>query len=379
MHGVQTFTVCDLDGGRLVDYLERLPSLAIAVVGDFFLDKYLVIDRSLSEVSIETGLEAYQVVAKRCSPGAAGTVTSNLRALGIGRVYAVGLVGDDGEGYELRQGLSRAGVCLDYLLCRDDCYTPTYTKPLVREADGAEREIQRLDVKNRRPLPRDVEAEIVSRLEECVARVDGVMISDQVQERNFGVVTDRVRARLAELAATYPRKVFSVDSRTRIGEYRRLTLKPNRSEAVRALDPQHDGPVDLAAARECGLELSRRAERPVYVTLGEEGILLCVADAAAETEVGGSRRTVHVPGVRVSGETDPVGAGDSAAAGIVSALCAGASLEEAAVVGNLVASITIQQLGTTGTASPAQVLARFRELVGDRCHPFFADGERAGG
>jgi len=42
-------------------------------------------------------------------------------------------------------------------------------------------------------------------------------------------------------------------------------------------------------------------------------------------------------------------------------LCAGASPAAAARVGCLVASITIQQLGVTGTASPAQVLQRFRE------------------
>ena len=57
-----------------------------------------------------------------------------------------------------------------------------------------------------------------------------------------------------------------------------------------------------------------------------------------------------VPGVDVSGETDTTGAGDSATAGCVLSLCAGASCVEAAVIGNLVASITIQQLATTGTA-----------------------------
>jgi sugar/nucleoside kinase (ribokinase family) len=70
---------------------------------------------------------------------------------------------------------------------------------------------------------------------------------------------------------------------------------------------------------------------------------------------------VHVPGYPVSGPVDIVGAGDSATAGIVSALLAGASAIEAAAMGNLVASITVQQLGVTGTASPEQVLARWKE------------------
>ena len=35
---------------------------------------------------------------------------------------------------------------------------------------------------------------------------------------------------------------------------------------------------------------------------------------------------------------------------------------EAASFGNLVASITVQQLGTTGTATPDQVRARWQEV-----------------
>ena len=53
---------------------------------------------------------------------------------------------------------------------------------------------------------------------------------------------------------------------------------------------------------------------------------------------------------------------DSVMAGIVSALCSGAEPFEAARLGNLIASITIQQIGTTGTASPAQVRERFQQL-----------------
>jgi len=71
----------------------------------------------------------------------------------------------------------------------------------------------------------------------------------------------------------------------------------------------------------------------------------------------------HVPGVRVSGPIDIVGAGDSTMAGIVSALCSGATLVEAAQVGNLVASITIQQIGTTGTATRQQVIERHSQAI----------------
>ena len=190
----------------------------------------------------------------------------------------------------------------------------------------------------------------------------------QVQERNQGVVTDRVRARLAELASIYPGKVFSVDSRTRIGEFRGLTLKPNRSEAALALDAAHSGEVSRERAAEIGLALSHRSGRPVYLTLSEDGVLVCAAAGVpwgriAEASPAPRNTCIHVAGVAASGPIDPVGAGDSACAGIVSALCAGATPAEAALVGNLVASITIQQLGTTGAAAPSEVLARYRELT----------------
>ena len=68
---------------RLQQILHRFPEQKVLIVGDFFLDHYLIIDRALSETSLETGLEAYQVVQIRNSPGAGGTVANNLRALEV--------------------------------------------------------------------------------------------------------------------------------------------------------------------------------------------------------------------------------------------------------------------------------------------------------
>src|SRR5688500_3517916 len=90
---------------RLQQLIDCFASRRIAVVGDFFLDKYLTVDPALAEPSVETGKTAHQVVAVRTSPGAAGTVVNNLSALNAGTIHAVGAIGDDGEGYDLRRGL----------------------------------------------------------------------------------------------------------------------------------------------------------------------------------------------------------------------------------------------------------------------------------
>ena len=96
--------------------------------------------------------------------------------------------------------------------------------------------------------------------------------------------------------------------------------------------------------------------RTAFVTEGANGIALYHAARGVET--------VQVPAYHVSGPIDICGAGDSCSAGIACAMVSGATHEQAAAFGNLVASITVQQLGTTGTASPEQVRARWREVSG---------------
>jgi rfaE bifunctional protein kinase chain/domain len=338
-----------MDHAYLEALLGRFPGLTVLVAGDFFLDHYLFLDRRLSEPSLETGLEAYQVVEARALPGAAGTVAANLRALGA-QVMALGVVGDDGAGFELRRGLARLGVDTSLLLEAPGRFTPVYLKPMLREADGVTHEINRLDTKNRDPLPPAVEDALLAALAQALPRVQAVVVADQVSEANCGVVTARVRAALAGLAARHPDLIILADSRENIGLFENLMLKPNAREAVRAITT-HGDPDDLPTVEACGMALAARAGRPVFVTLGPNGILLC--------ESHGHER---IPTLPAAGPIDPVGAGDSVMAGLATALAAGATLPEAALVGNLVASVTVQQLGTTGTATPAQVLARFDSL-----------------
>ena len=66
-----------------------------------------------------------------------------------------------------------------------------------------------------------------------------------------------------------------------------------------------------------------------------------------------------IPAYPVKGEVDTCGAGDSALAGLSAAVCAGATLEEAAVFGNLVASLIVQQIGVTGSITREGLKQRF--------------------
>jgi bifunctional ADP-heptose synthase (sugar kinase/adenylyltransferase) len=328
---------------RLDQLLDRFRRLRIAVCGDFFLDKYLLIDPALAEVSIETGLTAHQVTALRCQAGAAGTVCNNLAALGVGRIEAVGYRGPDGEGFELRRALRAIRVSTTLLTEAAGRLTPTYTKPLVQHPGEPPTELERLDHKNRTPTPPEVEQRVIESIEIAASRCDALVIADQVEEPNHGVITDRVRDLLAELGRVAPELVILTDSRRRIGRFRQVSVKPNVSEAQAGFGLLVD-PETLASS------VSRLIGRPAFVTLGSEGAVAAIGDEVS-----------RVPGVPVPEPLDICGAGDSFCAGSVCALAAGASPAEAAQVGCLVASLTVQQIGTTGTATPAQVRRRLVE------------------
>ena len=361
---------------RLETVLRTLPRLTIGLVGDLFLDRYLDLVPGSLEMSIETGLEAYQIERIRNSPGALGTVLNNLAALGTGLLVPVSVIGDDGHGYDLLKELRKLPVDPANILCAPDRLTPTYTKPMrvgpdrragpdlpvdaqtaapgpARQAGPTVHELNRLDVRTRGPLSPGVTEEVCRRVEQVFRTSDGLIVLDQLVDENCGVVNGAVRDTLARLAAEEPEKLIYVDSRRFLGEFTAATLKGNRSEVFgavgNALRVVPDADDSLSVALD---SLSRRTNRPAFCTVGERGIL--VARPGHEP--------VLVPGCPVSGPVDIVGAGDAASSGIVTALLAGCDELEAASVGNLVASITVQQLGTTGTASPQQVRERWREM-----------------
>ncbi len=225
---------------------------------------------------------------------------------------------------------------------------------MMHEMDGQVHELNRIDIKNRSPLPEEIQTQLIERLTVLAPSVHGIVVADQVPEVNCGVITDRIRTALSDVARSHPDLIIAADSRERIGFFRDIVLKPNAREALHALAPgeSSQGEVDRAEVESAGAALLRRAERPVFITLGAEGILVFTKEGMQ-----------HVPGVPVTGPIDIVGAGDSVMAGIVASLCAGAEPGQAALIGNLVASITVQQIGTTGSASRQQVLDRFREYI----------------
>ena len=337
-----------MNAGRFASIAGRYPDLRIAVVGDFFLDRYLLIDPSKAETSIETGLPVHDVVEVRPQPGAAGTILANLVALGVGEIHAVGFSGDDGEGYELRRALAALpGVKLDHFLTEPSRRTPVYCKPLLVEPGRAPRELSRLDSKNGSMTPEPLSIALAASVAALAGRVDAILLMDQVDRPGTGVVTPAVRDAAHRAMVGRDGLVVLADGRRGLREFPPLTFKMNASELA-AMTAGQAVDLDLATVRARAAELARRNGQTVFVTMAERGIVGAVPGRTPE----------HVPAHPVRGPIDVVGAGDTVSASLAAALAAGAEAAEAMELAMIAASIVIHQLGTTGTAPIAEIAGR---------------------
>ncbi|MDR3637432.1 MAG: PfkB family carbohydrate kinase [Isosphaeraceae bacterium] len=332
-----------MNSERFAAIVDRYPRLRIGIVGDFFLDRYLEIDPAKTETSIETGLPAYNVVRVRSQPGAAGTILNNLVALGIGTIHAVGFCGDDGEGYELRRELAaRPGVDLTHFQTTPERRTPVYCKPLVCEKGAPPRELNRLDSKNWTPTPPDLQRDLAARVRELAPSVDVLLLMDQVDLPETGVVTQSVaNAALAALRRNGKLLVLA-DSRRGLAEYPPVGFKMNAAELSRMSAAVSE---DIGSVMKETADVAGRNGQPVFVTLAERGIIGAAPGLPSE----------HVPAHPVRGPIDIVGAGDSVTANLAAALAAGANVREAMELAMAASSLVIHQLGTTGTASVSTI------------------------
>lgn len=329
---------------RFLSIAKSYPSIRIAIVGDFCLDRYLEIDPDKQEISIETNLPVHNVVRVRSQPGGAGTILNNLCALGIGQIDAIGFCGDDGEGWELRRALgSRPNVSLDHFITTEARKTFTYTKPLLMHPGKPPVELNRLDIKNWTATPPGLVDRLRDSIHALAGQIDAMILLDQVDLADTGVVTSQLLEAVAELANRFPELPIIADSRRGLAAFPKVTLKMNHAELARTTGAADD----LDSIRTEAVQLARGQGKPVFVTLAQRGMIAAVP----------AGDSWHVPALPIRGEIDVVGAGDAVTANLAAVLAAGGAPLDAVETAMVAASIVIHQLGTTGTASPGQIKA----------------------
>ena len=330
---------------RLVEILNKFPELTITVVGDYCLDKYLYIDSALEEISRETKLPAHQITSRRLSCGGAANVCMNLSKLGVGTINCVSLIGDDGDGLELERALKKGRCNTDGLVKSKTYMTPVYTKPMK---DG--KELSRLDIRSRDGAAEADSKKVAANFINAAKISNGIIITDQFDQPNMGVINKTVKKALEEAAKDKNLYVLC-DSRVAPRNYNDVIVKCNDLEIVSAFDKKPPKKPDFNLIKECMQNVFNKTGRPVIVSCGASGILTF---DGKEFDLS--------PAVPTNCEIDVVGAGDSVSASMTAALCAKATAKEAAELANLVANIVVLQIGTTGAASPEEVLKVFDSI-----------------
>lgn len=342
---------------QISELLKTRPAPTITVAGDYCLDEYFQIDASLDEPSVETGLTAYQVREIRRYAGVGGTIASNLAALGA-KTRAVGIYGEDGEGFELIQALKKLGISTGGMILCPGRYTNTYLKPM-RQVNGVWTELNRLDIRNRAPVSESVVEAAIQALYRACEVSDALIISDQFTFESGSVVTPRFREVVSALHRDFPDLFILVDSRSFIEKYTNVVVKCNASELLKAVQRLHGetggngvavdetAEFQTSVLEDSARFLARRNGKPVVVTLGKNGSMIADGETLA-----------HIPAQKVKPPIDICGAGDATNAGLAFGSALGLTLPEAAFLAGIVSSITIKQIGVTGTATVEQVLEK---------------------
>jgi len=329
-----------MENKKLEQVLSDIANVKIAIVGDFCLDAYWFIDESKSEISLETGRVTRPVCTQKYSLGGASNVANNLSVLGVGDIYAFGVVGVDPFAAEMINIMENVGIHTEYLLTQDtDWATHVFAKPYVGDD-----EMERIDFGNFNRLSDAKADELLQKLSELIPTMDVIIINEQVL---VGIHTAYFRKNLVKLIRTFPEKIWVTDSRHYNEQYDGSLRKMNDSEAAILCGMKKDNTETVSYDEVCSAAetLFKRFGKPLFITRGGYGSLV-IDETGIE----------DVPGLMILSRVDTVGAGDSYLAGVTAALAAGYDMKTAAILGSYVAGVTVQKLFQTGTATPEEIM-----------------------
>jgi bifunctional ADP-heptose synthase (sugar kinase/adenylyltransferase)/phosphoglycolate phosphatase-like HAD superfamily hydrolase len=342
--------------------LEKAEQLSFGVVGDFCLDKYIFLDDSRSEISIETGLKTLAVKNLRCSLGGAGNVVYNLVEMGAKRVKVFGVAGNDPFGLEMRRILDHMDVDHTGLISQDeDWITNTFTKPYIDEEEQA-----RIDYGNFNQMSSETVADLLLIIDRSIGDLDLLIINQQVLS---GIHSPEFREGLIGLIKKNSGTLCITDSRSFSDEYAGTFRKINEFESLEILGIKNTGSghIPLEQLEEVANRLYERWNHPFFISRGDYGCL-----------VQGRDGLEFLPGILVAEPVDTVGAGDSMLAGIALVLAGGEPAAIAAEFGNVVASITIKKIKQTGAATGKEIREASKRMQ-YRKHPELAMDPRKAG
>lgn len=320
---------------QLLQLIPRLSGHRILVIGDLFLDEYIV--GQATRLSREAPIPVLEFIRRFYVPGGAANPAHNIRALGS-QATVVGLVGCDENGTRLLAELRRAGINPAGVV--EDGGRPTTTKTRVL-AQGSLRfpqQVARIDQVDRSSIGEEVEAALIGHIRRLVPEVDAVLISDY----QTGVASSNV-VRAALSNAQMWGKLCAVDAQGSFDKYVGFHLiKGNQQEVQDALQRVLHSEEDYRLAGQALLE--RLRAQAVMITRGGEGVSLVACGIPYQ----------HLPAANRMEVFDVTGAGDTIIAVATLAWVAGATPDLSASLANYAAGLVVRKLGNA-TVTPDEL------------------------
>lgn len=284
----------------------------IAVIGDFMLDVY--IEGEVSRVSPEAPVPIVANPKRRAVPGGAANTAANAHTLG-GSVTAVGIIGEDAAGKELKAELGGIGVKFIPVF---DPRTSTTTKTRFL---GNGHQVMRLDEELN--TSDSARAKLLLTFLPVIASSDCVIISDYDKGSIDGNLAREV------VKACLDRSIPVVVDSKKLDPsmfFGCTIIAPNDKEAFAMTG--HRDPADAAES------IRANTNSAVLVTRGPKGMYLL--DGKSRLSVASVAQEV----------VDVSGAGDTVTAALAIGVSRGHSLERSVRYANSAAAIAVAHNGT---------------------------------
>jgi len=320
-----------VDKQRLLSLLDGFAGKKLLVLGDMVADEYWF-GEPTGRISREAPIPILRERRREIKPGGATNPAYNARTLGAD-VFLAGVVGDDFSGRELTSMLSAEGLDVSGLVV--DPSRPTYTK--IRVVAGSTQEmpqqVARVDRFDDDELDTRVTSSVIDHACQLIPRVDALLLSDYEN----GVISQAILDACLPAAISHG-KLVCVDSHGDLFRFKGATVAtPNQPEAEATLHRQFHDLDDLERG---GRDLVEGLQaKGVLITRGSEGMSVFEAHGAVH----------HIPASNLAQVRDVTGAGDTVAATFTLALLAGASMLEAAQLGNIAAGLVVRKVGAATT------------------------------
>lgn len=313
---------------KLLELLDKFQNQTILVIGDLTLDEFTT--GEVERISREAPVLILRHEETRQIPGGGANAVYNLAKLGA-LVKVVGIVGDDSQGEALCNLFTKAGIDIGGVISVANRPTVTKTRIAGHSRQSVTQQIVRVDRKSDELPTLDVQIALAEFITKNITSAKAIVCSDY----GDGVFTPGV------IQACLPHSLVIVDTQKNLARYQKATLfTPNLPEAEQAVGYPI---VDSTSLHQAGIDLLTLTQASqILITRGDEGMSLF-----EKTSTG--IETAHIPAFNRTDVFDVTGAGDTVVAALTLALAAGASFWEAAVLGNLAASLVVRQFGTATT------------------------------